>query len=382
VKWLSTEITSARYLPMQSVPVSIPQADLKRALSETQPVWKRNLERLLESGQFVLGDQLAEFERGFARATGASFALGVGSGTNAIELCLRDAGITSPDQQVLTSPLTAPFTGLAVLNAGATLRFADVCPDNLLLNPDSVATHVTAQTAAIMPVHLYGQACPLARFAEFGKVLVQDACQAHGATCQGRALTGYSRYVAYSFYPTKNLGCLGDGGAVATDDPGVAERIRSLRDGGRCGDHISHTAGMNSRLDELQCCFLLAFLPCLTQWNAWRAERAALYDDLLTNCPGIQLLKRSPDSVNHLYVVRAQRRDALREYLGRGGITTGIHYPVPLHLQPAFASSGGRPGEFPHAERACQEILSLPLWPYMDLDTVELTAKAVRSFYR
>ena len=364
------------------MPVSIPQTDLKRALSETEPVWKRNVERLLETGQFVLGDQLAEFEREFARATGASFALGVGSGTNAIELCLRDAGITSPDQQVLTSPLTAPFTGLAVLNAGASVRFADVCPDSLLLDADAVASRVTARTAAIVPVHLYGQTCPLESFAEFGKVLIQDACQAHGAVCQGRALTGYSRYVAYSFYPTKNLGCLGDGGAVATDDLGVAQRIRSLRNGGRCGDHISHTAGINSRLDELQCCFLLAFLPRLTQWNAWRAERAALYDDLLRNCPGIQLLKRSAESVNHLYVVRAQRRDALREHLGREGITTGIHYPVPLHLQPAFASCAARPGEFPQAETACKEILSLPLWPHMNLDTVEITAQAVRRFYR
>lgn len=367
---------------MQSVPVSIPQTDLKRALAATEPVWRRNLERLLQRGQFVLGEQLVEFEDQFARVTGALFAVGVGSGTDAIELCLRDARITSPDQEVLTSPLTAPFTGLAVLNAGASVRFADICPDTLLLDPVSVSSRLTSRTAAIVPVHLYGQTCPLDTFAQFGRILIQDACQAHGAKCQGRALTGCSRYVAYSFYPTKNLGCLGDGGAVATDDPGVAERIRSLRDGGRRGDHISHTGGMNSRLDELQCCFLLAFLPQLQQWNTWRAERTALYDDLLKDCPGIQLVTRSPESVNHLYVVRAQRREALREHLTRERITTGIHYPVPLHLQPAFASYGARPGEFPQAERACNEILSLPLWPYMDLDTVELTAQAVRTFYR
>ena len=364
------------------MPVSIPHTDLKRALSATEPVWKRNLERLVERGQFVLGEQLVEFEDQFASVTGASFAIGVGTGTNAIELCLRDARITSADQEVLTSPLTAPFTGLAVLSAGASVRFADVCPETLLLDPVSVATRLTPRTAAIVPVHLYGQTCPLEAFVQSGKIVVQDACQAHGATCLGRALTAYSRYVAYSFYPTKNLGCLGDGGAVATGDPGVAERIRSLRDGGRRGDHISHAVGINSRLDEMQCCFLLAFLPHLKQWNAWRAERAALYDDLLTGCPGIRLLNRSPESVNHLYVVRAQRRDALREHLGREGISTGIHYPVPLHLQPAFASCGARPGEFPHAERACKEIVSLPLWPYMDLDAVEVTARAVRSFYR
>ena len=367
---------------MKAADLLIPQTELKSALAATESVWRCHLERVLERGQFVLGEEVFAFEREFAGATGAPFAVSVGSGTSALELCLRDSLITSTDQEVLTSPLTAPFTGLAVLAAGASLRFADVCPKTLLLDPASAADRITQRTTAILLVHLYGQPCPLERFRQFGKLLIQDACQAHGATYESRPLTDYSPYVAYSFYPTKNLGCLGDGGAVATADESIAQRIRTLRDGGRSADHVSEIPGLNSRLDELQCCFLRAFLPHLNEWNQWRRERAALYDELLGSCPGIQLLERSPESVNHLYVIRAERRDRLREHLRQQGISTGVHYPVPLHLQPAFVHCGARKGDFPHAERACNEILSLPLWPYMELEILELIAHAIRSFYQ
>jgi len=367
---------------VSKAPFLVPLLDLKAALSATEPCWRRNLERVLQSGHFVLGEELARFEGEFAAATGAAFAVGVGSGTSALELCLRERLITSREQEVLTSPLTAPFTGLAVLSAGASVRFADIDPDTLLLDPASVADRITPRTAALLPVHLYGQPCSLRHFQPFGKTLIQDACQAHGAQCEGRPLTDYSPHVAYSFYPTKNLGCLGDGGAVATSDEAVAQRLRLLRDGGRCAPHVSSVAGLNSRLDEVQCCFLRAFLPHLEEWNRCRRALADFYDELLSDCPGIRLLRRSQESVHHLYVLRAEQRDRVREHLGQRGIASALHYPVPLHRQPAFADGGAQPGDLPQAERACQEILSLPLWPYMKPEMVERTARAVRSFYR
>ncbi len=316
---------------------------------------------------------------------GARFAVGVGSGTAALELALREAGVKERGAEVITSPLTAPFTGLAILAAGAKPRFADVDPETLLLDAEDAANRATRQTAALMPVHLYGRPCDLARWAavarQLGVPVIQDACQAHGARFQGRSLAEYSPYVAYSFYPTKNLGGLGDGGALTTNCARRARRLAMLRDGGRKGGHVSRLAGVNSRLDEMQACFLRAFLPHLEEWNARRARLAALYDEGLKDCRGVRLLDRQ-GSVHHLYVIRAARRDRLRAHLSGHGIATAVHYPVPLHLQPAFAGCGLRRGDLPVVERACREIVSLPLWPQMPESAVEEVTERIREFYR
>jgi dTDP-4-amino-4,6-dideoxygalactose transaminase len=188
--------------------------------------------------------------------------------------------------------------------------------------------------------------------------------------------------VAYSFYPTKNLPCLGDGGAVLTDSRSVAHQLRLLRDGGRRSDQSSRIRALNTRLDEMQACYLRAFLPKLAEWNARRARLAALYDQALAACGPLRPVARTPDSVCHLYVARAPRRDRLRQYLAQHGISTGVHYPVPLHLQPAFRHCGAKRGDLPIAERACRQILSLPLWPYMPESAVEQVAARIREFYR
>ncbi len=361
----------------------VPAVNLRPSIEATSAAWKVNLDRLFERSHFILGEQVEAFEREFAAHEGARAAIGVGSGTAAIELCLRQAGIHG---EVLTTPLTAPFTGIAILAAGCRLRFADVDAGTLLLDPAASANRVTKKTAAIVPVHLYGQPCDLPAFRrlarESGAALIQDACQAHGARFRGRPFTDFSDHVAYSFYPTKNLPCLGDGGAVLTNRAVKAARLRMLRDGGRRGGQVSYVAGVNSRLDEMQACYLRAFLPRLDEWNAHRARIAALYDEGLAGCGSVRLVARSPDSVNHLYVIRAQRRDHLRRFLASRGIGAGVHYPVPLHLQPAFQDASRRRGDFPIAEKACREILSLPLWPYMPETAAREVIDRVVEFYR
>jgi dTDP-3-amino-3,4,6-trideoxy-alpha-D-glucose transaminase len=362
----------------------IPVANLKPALDRTESAWKARLDALFGRMHFILGPEVAGFEQAFAAYCGARFAIGVGTGTAAVELCLRAAGIGS-GQEVLTTPLTAPFSGIGIRSAGCKIRFADVVPDTLLLSPESVAEHLGRRTAALMPVHLYGQPADLPSFAKLARArkipLIQDACQAHGAAYGARPFTDFSAYVAYSFYPTKNLGCLGDGGAILTNRHPVAERLRCLRDGGRRGAQVSVLPGINSRLDEMQACFLNSFLPRLDEWNRERARIAALYDEGLADCPGVRLLRRARGGVNHLYVVRAERRERLRERLAAEGIGTLVHYAVPLHLQPAFRDCGLRTGALPVAEKACREIVSLPLWPYMpESDTLEVIER-IRRFY-
>ncbi len=358
----------------------IPVVNLRPSMAATESDWRARLDVLFARAHFVLGEELAAFEGEFAEALGAKHAVGVANGTAAIELCLREAAVQG---QVLTSALTAPFTGVAIQTAGCTPVFADVNPDTLQMDAGDAGNRMNKRVAALLPVHLYGQPCDIGRFSGMaraaGKVLVQDACQAHGAQAE-KVFTSYSRHVAYSFYPTKNLGCLGDGGAILTDSSAVAKRLRMLRDGGRRGDQVSHIPGINSRLDEIQCCFLRSFLPHLADWNTRRSVIAQFYDQALGDCQGIRAVLRTPNSVNHLYVIRAARRDTLRKFLAGHGIGTGIHYPVPLHLHPSFQGSA-RKGDLPHAEKACREIVSLPLWPYMTEAQAAEVADRIRQFY-
>jgi len=357
--------------PFGKIARAIPQVNLQPALRATGREWRANLNRVIARGRFILGEELRTFEEEFAAACGAKFAIGVSSGSAAIELALRAADIQG---EVLTSALTAPFTAVAIRAAGCKPRFCDIDPETLQIDPDDAARRVTKRTRAILPVHLYGQLCDIDAIRRIGLPVIQDACQAHGARHRENSLAALSRYVAYSFYPTKNLGALGDGGAIVTNSARAAARLRMLRDGGRRGDQIAHVIGINARLDELQCAFLRAFLPHLPDWNAHRARIAAIYDDELRGCPGVRLIKRTVESVNHLYVIRADRRDRLREYLSQHGIGTAVHYPVPLHRHPAFAQKI----TLPNAER---EIVSLPLWPYMKESDARKVAAAIRKFY-
>ncbi len=348
-------------------------------MQATSRDWRANLRRLFQKSQFILGEELRAFEVEFAAVMGGKYSIGVANGTAAIELCLRDAGVTSGE--VITSALTAPFSAVGIRASGATPKFADIDPETLQIDAADAAARITSRTRALMPVHLYGQPCALDRFAKLARrhriPLIQDAAQAHGARFHGEPLVAFSRYVAYSFYPTKNLGCLGDGGGIMTDSKAASSRLMVLRDGGRHGDQIAHSFGVNSRLDELQCCFLRAFLSHLSEWNAHRARIASIYDEELRDCPGVCLPKRTAESVHHQYVLRAEGRDLLREYLAALGTGTAVHYPAPLHKHPAFAQKGS----LPHAEKAVTEIISLPMWPYLKESAARRVAQQIRRFY-
>jgi dTDP-3-amino-3,4,6-trideoxy-alpha-D-glucose transaminase len=354
--------------------------NLRQLLEASEQAWRANLAGMFERMHFVLGGQVAAFERELGEALGARFAVGVGTGTAAIELIIRAAGLGDTGKEILTPALTSLFTAQAILAAGCRPRFADVDADSLLLDPLDAARRIGRRTAAILPVHLYGQPCDLKTLRRLGPPILQDACQAHGASCGDKPFTRWSA-AAYSFYPTKNLPCLGDGGAVLTDSAPAAARLRLLREGGRKNDQYSRLRGINSRLDEMQACYLRAFLPHLTDWNRSRTARAALYDEALRDCGGVLPVRHRAGSVHHLYVVRARRREALRRHLAALGIMTAIHYPIPLHLHRAFADCGLRRGDLPVAEKACREIVSLPLWPLMPESMPAHVAQAVRAFY-
>ena len=340
------------------------------------------IERVVASGWYVLGPEVEAFESEFARAMGGAHAVGVGTGTDAIALILRALGIGAGDE-VITTPLSAAYTALAIMMAGARPVFADVDPVHLTIDPDQVARAIGPRTRAILPVHLYGQPADMTALhriaAQRSLALIEDCCQAHLATAEGRPVGTIGVAGAFSFYPTKNLGALGDGGAVVTNDAALAARIKRLRNGGQSDRYHHEEAGVNSRLDEIQAAILRARLPRLGAWTGRRRGLAARYRRLLTNTPGVDVpAERDPGHVYHLFVVRVEgARERLQTSLASGGIETLIHYPVPIPRQPAFA--GIQPADCPVAARACDEVLSLPLYPGLgDLD-VDRVAAAVQN---
>ena len=357
--------------------------DIKPVLAAASQNIELNLEQMHRDGRYILGGQTSAFEAELAEAFGGTSAVGVGSGTSAIELCLRDAGIGGSGHEVIVPAMTSLFTAQAVLGAGARLRVADVDPHTLLLDAGRAADAWTPNTAAVVAVHLYGQPCLLSELANLcrkrGAVLIQDACQAHGVRIGGTPLTAYSPYCAYSFYPTKNLGALGDGGAVVTSDPEIGVRLRMLRDGGRQGDQICRMPAVNSRLDEIHACYLRALLPNISAWNRHRRRLAELYRDQLTGLRDLKILQWDEDSAHHLFVVRLRHRERVRAVLAASGIQTGIHYPVPLHLQPGLQANSSWRVSPSEAERAADEILSLPIGPHVTSEHVIHIAAVIRS---
>ncbi len=339
--------------------------------------------RTLENAAYTMGPTLELFEETFASYIAVGHAVGVGSGTDALHLALRAIG-AGPGSEIITAVNTFAATAEAIIMAGATPVFVDVDEETLLMDPVGLEQAITPNTKAIIPVHLYGQPVDMAPVLEIAKVhglkVIEDACQSHGARYGLFRTGGIGDVGAFSFYPSKNLGALGDGGIVTTDDEEIADRVRRLRNHGEAEDRLHVEPGYCSRLHSLQAAFLQEKLPYLDEWNALRMRAAELYDDMLSGSNVVTPVRREGSThVYHLYVVRVQERDRVRAELADAGIQTGIHYAVPLHLEPAFVYLGYAEGDFPVAEKAAREILSLPMYPYIDYDEVARVSEAVKE---
>jgi dTDP-4-amino-4,6-dideoxygalactose transaminase len=342
------------------------------------------MERVMEAGDFILGEEVGRFEAAFAAHCGVRHCVGVASGTDALLLGLRALGIR-PGDEVVVPANTFVATALAVSHAGAVPVFADVCEDDHCLDPAALEAALTPRTRAVIPVHLYGQPARmdeiLAIAARYRLRVLEDACQAHGARYRGAPAGSLGHAAAFSFYPGKNLGAYGDGGAVVTDDPYVADRLRLDRQYGQRVKYVHDTIGHNSRLDTLQAAVLRIKLEELDGWNARRRALADAYSAALAGT-GLELPEARPEveHVRHLYVVRTPARDALLARLHERGIGAGIHYPVPVHLQAPYRGARTVPEGAPVATRLAGEILSLPLYPEMETAQVERVAGEVRAF--
>ena len=337
------------------------------------------IQRVLDRGWFVLGPELEAFEREFASASGATAAIGVGTGTDAIAIALRALGI-GPGDEVITAPLSAAYSALAIMMAGARPVFADVDPKRLTLDPRAAAAAVTPRTAAILPVHLYGQPADMPEIAAVASrhnlAIVEDCCQAHLATCGGRPVGTFGNAAAYSFYPTKNLGALGDGGAITTADKALDVRARRLRNGGQTDRYHHAEFGVNSRLDEVQAAILRARLDFLPRWTARRRDLAAGYRERLRGAPHLEIPpEMDPGHAYHLFPVLSPERARVQSQLRGAGIETLIHYPIPISKQPALASQ--HPADCPVANRICDEVFSLPLYPSLSSGAIDAVATAL-----
>lgn len=366
----------------------VPGADLRAQYAPLRAGLVESFARLLDSGQFVLGPDVAAFEQEFAAYCGAGHAIGVANGTDALVLALRALGV-GPGDRVAVPDFTFAATVEAVCLVGARPVLVDVDPATLNLSVAGLAEVVRTQgerLRAVIPVHLYGrpaaieEIAPLA--ASVGAAVVEDAAQAHGARRNGKRAGALGRLACFSFYPTKNLGCAGDGGAITTDDEGLAAAVRQLRDHGQSAKYLHATVGYNSRLDTLQAIVLRAKLPHLDAGNERRRQIAELYAELLADIPGVTLPVPPVEEgghVYHLYVIRCADRDGLHRSLAEAGIATSIHYPRAVHEQPAFREyAEGR--SFPIAAAAASEVLALPCYPELDDDAVAVVAHSIRAW--
>jgi dTDP-4-amino-4,6-dideoxygalactose transaminase len=371
---------------IQSAP-AVTFVDLASQHAEVEHEVTAGLHRIMDACAFVGGPDVDAFESAWAAYCGRTHAVGVANGTDALELALRATGVGTGDEVVVpTNSFIA--SAEAVARTGAGVKLVDCDPTHLLIDPDLIAEACTSRTRAVLPVHLYGQMAPIERVAAAaeaaGLVVVEDAAQAHGARRHGRRAGSWGLAAGFSFYPGKNLGAYGDGGAVVTDDDEVATALDALRNHGSRARYEHPTLGFNSRLDTFQAVVLSAKLTRLDEWNAARRQAAARYEDLLAGIPGVRLPATlgGNEHVWHLYVVRVPERDRCLAALGAAGVPAAIHYPTPIHLTGAFAGLGYAKGDFPVAEAAADEILSLPMHPHLTAAQQERVAEALADALR
>ena len=365
--------------------MKVPYLDLAAQYRSLKDELWQALEPVLENASYVLGPAVESFEKDYAHFCGAKHCVGVNSGTSALVLALRAFDI-GPGDEVITAANTFIATAAAIAHVGARPVLADVDPRTRNLDPAGLAGTITPATKAVIPVHLYGLTADMAGIkaviADRPVVIIEDAAQAHGALYRGRPAGSLAEMAAFSFYPAKNLGALGEAGAVTTNDDTLAAKLRALRDHGSPKKYVHDLIGYNARMEGLQGAALGVKLRHLPQWNQRRRQIAALYTQSLRDLP-LALPTEPVDCrhVYHLYVIECQDRDRLQRYLGEQGIPTLIHYPVPIHLQRAFRHLGYREGDYPVTERLARQILSLPIYPEMTDEQVDLVCQTIRGFF-
>ncbi len=361
--------------------MSIPLVDLKQQYAALRPQMQSAMQRVLENTAFILGPEVQRFEEHFADYCHAKHAVGVASGTAALDLALRAVGVGRGDE-VITTPFTFVATAEMVANLGAKPIFVDIDPETYDIDPDAIESAVTPRTKAIIPVHLFGQPADMDHINEIARRhhlwVIEDAAQAHGAEYKGQRTGTLGDIACYSFYPSKNLGAYGDGGAVVTDDDALTEKVRLLRHHGSSDRYHHQILGLGERLDSMQAAILDVKLPYLDAWNEGRRQAASRYNHLFANSPVVTPAEH-PDvrHVYHCYVVRTPDREAVTRALSAAGIGYGIHYPLPLHLQPAFAYLGYGEGDFPISEACAREVISLPMFPEISAEQQNKVAATV-----
>ncbi len=363
----------------QSIPAANPHAQYLSHKTEIDVA----IAAALDGNRYILGPQTQAFEQEFAAYLGVRYASGVGSGTEALHIAIRACGL-GPGDEIITVSHTAVATVAAIELAGATPVLVDIDPVTYTIDPNKIAAAITSHTKAIIPVHLYGAAARLNPIVDLARrhnlKVIEDCAQAHGTRYADRAVGSYGDVACFSFYPTKNLGAIGDGGLVATNDPIIAENLNLLRQYGWRERYLSEIAGWNTRLDELQAAILRVKLRHLDEDNDKRRALVAIYDEQLAGVVTLPIEPMNTRHAYHLYVIRHPQRDALMQFLRERGIGAAIHYPVPIHLQPAYRGRLGDEGSLPETEKAAREIVSLPMYPELSQEDVKAVAQVIREF--
>ena len=366
--------------------MAVPFFDLKQQYRSIKNELNAAVQQVMDSCRFVLGENVANFERDFAGFCGTDFAVGVANGTDALRLALLACGIGKGDE-VITVPNTFIATTEAISQTGAKVVFVDIDPQTCNIDVSQIEEKINERTRAMVPVHLFGQPADMDAIMKIAKKydlkVVEDTCQAHGAEYKDNKAGSIGDTGCFSFYPSKNLGAFGDGGMVVTNDEEVAQRIRMFRDHGQIKKYEHSLEGTNSRLDEIQAVILGVKLKRLGEWNRLRRKNASIYNELLKDVDEVVTPSEAEHAkhVYHLYVIRTPRRHELQEWLKSKGIGTGLHYPIPLHLQKAYEDLGGKEGDFPVAEESAKQILSLPMFPELTGEDIETVASEIKTFF-
>lgn len=364
----------------------IPLVDLKAQYESIKSEIDGAIAEVVESCQFILGPKVEAFEADFAAYCQSRFAFGINSGTSALHLALLAAGV-GPGDEVITVSYTFVATVAGILYTGATPVFVDIDPLTCNIDPEKIEVAITSKTKVIMPVHLYGTCADMDPVLDIARrhnlIVIEDAAQAHGADYKGRRAGSMGDLACFSFYPGKNLGAYGEAGAVVTSDEKYIEVIKQLRDQGQSAKYLHERVGYNYRMEAIQGAVLGVKLKHLDEWTAARRQHTAVYSSELADS-GVRLLKEPADckSVYHIFPLFSEQRDELREHLHANGISSGIHYPIPVHLQRGFSNLGFKEGDLPQTERVCREVLSLPVYPELTSETVIEIADSVRQFCR